>query len=141
MSLNSVPVAHPDPWVNVLRTYVTRAVESLVTGGLLVERSWLDPRNPRDATIIFSDPASNVSAEKLALVWDEVTGWRRGSFVSGEQGARTELANVSYLGGGVLPGENDVANRVLAGASEPRHAYRSVADLRDGLDDALLARD
>jgi hypothetical protein len=29
---------------------------------------------------------------------------------------------------------------VLAGAGEPRSAYRSVADLRDGLDDALLAR-
>ena len=53
---------------------------------------------------------------------------------------RTELTDVSYLGGGVLPDEDDVVNRVLAGASEPQRAYRSVADLRDGLDDALLAR-
>ena len=45
------PVAHLDPWVNVLRGYVMRAVESLATGGVLVERSWLDPRDPRDATI------------------------------------------------------------------------------------------
>ncbi len=138
--LYSTPSPHPDPWVNVLRGYVTKAAEHLARGGVLVERSWLDPRDPRDATIIFSDAASNVSAEKLALVWDEVTGWRRGIFVSGEQSVRTELANVSYLGGGVLPGENDVTNRVLAGASEPRRAYRSVTDLLDGLDDRLLAR-
>ena len=134
------PAAHPDPWVNVLYGYVAQAVESLAAGGLLIERSWLDPRDPRDATIIFSDPASNVPAEKLALVWDEVTGWRRGTFVGGEQGIRTELADVSYLGGGVLASEHDVVNRVLAGASEPLCAYRSVGDLRDGLDDALLAR-
>ena len=140
MHLNSVPPAHPDPWVNVLRGYVSQAVEALATGGLLIERSWLDPRNPRDATVIFSDPASNVSADKLALVWDEVTGWRRGTFVSGEQGARTVLSDVSHLGGGVLPSEDNVVNRVLAGASEPQRTYRSIADLRDGLNDALLAR-
>lgn len=140
MDFRSAPAAHPDPWVNVLRGYVSQAVEALATGGLLIERSWLDPRNPRDATVIFSDPASNVSADKLALVWDEVTGWRRGTFVSGEQGVRTVLADVSHLGGGVLPSEDDVVHRVLAEASEPQRAYRSVADLRDGLDDALLAR-
>lgn len=140
MHLNPAPAAHPDPWVDVLRGYVTRAVEGLATGNLLVERSWLDPRDPRDATIIFSDPATNVSAEKLALVWDEVTGWRRGTFVSGEQGIRTVLSDVSYLGGGVLPDENDMVNRVLAGASEPRQAYRPVTHLRDGLDGSLLAR-
>jgi hypothetical protein len=135
------PAAHPDPWVNLLHGYVTEIVESFAAGGLLVERSWLDPRDPRDATIIFSHPAANVSAGQLALVWDEVTGWRRGTFVGGEQGVRTELTNVSHLGGGVLPGENELMNRLLAGASEPQRAYRSVADLRDGLDDALLARD
>ena len=134
------PAAHPDPWVNVLHGYVTRTVESLATGGQLIERSWLDPRDPRDATIIFSDPSANVSADKLALVWDEVTGWRHGTFVGGEQGVRTELANVIYLGGGVLAREHDVVNRVLAGANEPRRTYRSVADLRDGLDAGLLAR-
>jgi hypothetical protein len=140
MQSDYAPAAHPDRWVNTLRGYVTRTVEALATGNMLVERSWLDPRDPRDATIIFSDPAANVSAEKLALVWDEVTGWRRGTFVSGEQGVRTELANSSYLGGGVLPSESDAVSRALAGASEPRRVYRSVADLHDGLDDALLAR-
>jgi hypothetical protein len=140
MNQNSAPAAHPDRWVNMLRGYVTATVEALATGNLLIQRSWLDPRDPRDATIIFSDPAANVSVEKLALVWDEVTGWRRGTFISGEQGLRTELTNPSHLGGGVLPDENDVVNRVLVGASEPRRVYRSVADLRDGLDDALLAR-
>ena len=134
------PAAHPDPWVNVLRGYVSQTVESLATGGLLVQRSWLDPRDPRDATIIFSDPASNVSASLLALVWDEITGWRRGTLPGGEPGVRTELANVSHLGGGVLPSEDDVVKRVRSGASEPQRAYRSVADLHDGLDDALLAR-
>jgi Family of unknown function (DUF6292) len=138
MHENSAPLMHPDPWVNLKHGYVNQAVKALSSGGLLIDCSWLDPR---DATIIFSDAASHVSADKLALVWDEVTGWRRGTFVSGEQGVRTELADVSYLGGGVLPSEDDLLNRVLAGASEPRRAHRSVADLRDGLEDALLARD
>lgn len=134
------PAQHEDPWVDVLRGYVTKAVEDLSEGGLTVERSWLDPRNPRDATIIFTHPASNVSAEKLALVWDEVTGWRSGVFQSGEQGIRTELSDTAYLGGGVLPEGTGLVTRVLAGASEPRREYRSVADLHDGLDSALLER-
>jgi Family of unknown function (DUF6292) len=140
MTENPTPAPHDDPWVDVLRGYVTTAVESLAQGGLTVERSWLDPRNPRDATIIFTHPASNVSAEKLALVWDEVTGWRRGVFQSGQQGVRTELADSAYLGGGVLLDDADLVGRVLVGASEPRREYRSVTDLRDGLDNALLER-
>ena len=124
----------------MLRGYVTKAVEDLSEGGLKVERSWLDPRNPRDATIIFTHPASNVSAEKLALVWDEVTGWRSGVFQGGEQGVRTVLSGTAYLGGGVLPTGTGLVRRVLAGANEPRREYRSVADLHDGLDGALLAR-
>ena len=134
------PTVHPDLWVDVLRGYVTGSVESLTTGGLTVERSWLDPRDPRDATIIFTHPASNVSAEKLALVWDEVTGWRRGVFESGRQGVRTVLSSAAYLGGGVLLEGQELVGRVLAGANEPRTEYRSVASLHDGLDDALLAR-
>ena len=140
MNDRTTPPAHPDPWVDVLRSYITRAVESLTASGLLVERSWLDPRDPRDATIIFTHPASNVSAEKLALVWDEVTGWRSGVFQSGERGVRTVLSGTAYLGGGVLPEGTGLVGRVLAGASEPRREYRSVADLQDGLDSALLAR-
>jgi len=134
------PPVHPDPWVNVLHGYVTRSVEAIKAGGLLVERSWLDPRDPRDATIIFTHPASNVSAEKLALVWDEVSGWRSGVFESGEQGVRTVLSGTSYLGGDLLLDGRELAGRVLAGASEQRHEHRSVADVRDGLDAALLER-
>jgi hypothetical protein len=128
MTENSAPIPapHDDPWVDVLRGYITDAVEALSQGGLAVERSWLDPRNPRDATIIFTHPASNVSAEKLALVWDEVTGWRSGVFQSGERGVR--------------PQGTGLVGRVLAGASEPRREYRSVADRQDGLDSALLER-
>lgn len=135
------PAHHDDPFIDVLHSYVTKATESLASGGLLVDRSWLDPRNPRDATIIFTHPASNVSAEQLALVWDEVTGWRRGVFESGHQGERTVLSSVGYLGGGILLEDQDLVGRVLADATEPRREYRSVADIRDGLDEALLAAD
>jgi hypothetical protein len=140
MKQDTAPSAHSDPWVDLLRGYVTEAVECLSSEGLQVERSWLDPRDPRDATIIFTHPASNVSAKELALVWDEVTGWRSGMFESGEQGVRTVLSDMRYLGGGLLPDGQNLAGRVLAGASESRRDHRSVADLHDGLDDNLLAR-
>jgi hypothetical protein len=137
MTRNTTPRAHEDPRLNMLHGYVTQAVDSLTQGGLIVERSWLDPSDPRDATIIFTHPASNVPAEKLALVWDETTGWRRGVFESGHQGVRTALSNVSNLGGGILLTGPELAGRVLAEASEPRREYRSFTDVRDGLDDAL----
>jgi len=139
MRNNAAPAVHPDAWVDMTRAYVTEAVQSLCDGGLTVTRSWLDPRNPRDATIIFADPASNVSAAELALVWDEVAGWRRGGFQSGRQGERTVLSDVSHLGGGVLPTGREMTGRLLAGISAPDCAYRSVTDLRDGLDDVLQA--
>jgi hypothetical protein len=119
---------------------VTRAVEALTAGGLRVERSWLDPRDPRDATIIYTHPASNASAKKLALVWDEVTGWRSGVFEGGRPGVRTVVSDTSYLGGGILLGREELAGRVLARVSEPRREYRAVTSLHDGLDEALLAR-
>jgi hypothetical protein len=118
---------------------MTKAVGALTAGGLQVERSWLDPRDPRDATIIYSHPASNVSAKELALVWDEVTGWRSGVFEGGRQGVRTVLSDTSYLGGSILLNGEELAGRVLAGVSEPRREYRTVTS-RDGLDEALLAR-
>ncbi len=124
---------HSDPWVNLLLGYVTGTVEALIGGGLRVERSWLDPCGPRDATILYSSPAGAM----MALVWDEVTGWRHGSFLLGQQGVRTELAEATYLGGGVLPDNRDVTRRVIERVSEPRRLYRSADDLRDGLDDAL----
>jgi len=131
---------HLDPWINVTHRYITMAMQSLAEGGLVIDSSWLDPRDPRDATITYTHlrPAFASSASKLALVWDEVTGWRRGVFRGGEQGSRTVLTDLRYLGGGVLPDGGELTARVLAGASEPRRDYRSVADLRDGLDDALL---
>ena len=135
-----IPPTHPDPWVNLLHGYVTGAVKNLAEGGLRIEHSWLDPRNPRDATIIYTHPASSASAEKLALVWDEETGWRQGVFRGGQQGIRTVLSDTTYLGGGVLLEDSALVGRVLAGASEPRSEFRSVADLHDGLDDALRAR-
>lgn len=134
-----LPIGHPDPWVDLPRGYIAHAARSLTEAGLMVTRSWLDPRDPRDATIIFSDPASSISARMFALVWDEVTGWRRGIFVSGQQGVRTVLLETKYLGGGVLPVDEELVSRVRAAVSEPRREYRSVADLGDGLDDALRA--
>jgi Family of unknown function (DUF6292) len=139
MDKNVAPVPHPDRWVNLPGGYVTQVTERLTATGLLLERSWMDPYDPRDATIRLLDPTAKASDGELTLVWDEVSGWRRGRFIRGEQGVRTELAGVDYVGGGVLPSGDDVVSRVLAGASEPRRVYRSVAD-RDGLDEALLAR-
>ena len=134
------PARHEDPFVDILHAHVTRAAESLTAGGLTIERSWLDPRDPRDATIILSDPASNLSARELALVWDEVTGWRSGVFEGGHQGVRTDLSSVNYLGGGLVLNGPELAARFRDGASEGRHEYRSIADVRDGLDDVLLQR-
>jgi hypothetical protein len=133
----SDPRHHPHPWVDLLHSYVTKTVEGLATGGLRVERSWLDPMGPRDATIVCADPAADVPGKEFALVWDEVTGWRLGGFEGGHQGVRTSLSDSAYLGGGVIPESSDLLNRVRAGVSEPRREYRSVADLHDGLDDAL----
>lgn len=126
------PGKHQDSWVNLLGDYVAEAVAALSSSGLQVQRSWLDPSDPRDATIVL--------AETRALVYDEVTGWRHGRFLTGQQGVRTELAEVSYLGGGVLLGADELAHRFVNGFSAPRRQYRSVADLHDGLDDAFRAR-
>jgi hypothetical protein len=126
------PGAHPDPWVNLLGDYVTETVAALSSAGIQVQRSWLDPADPRDATIVL--------AETRALVYDEVTGWRHGRFVAGQQGVRTELTEVSYLGAGVLLGVDELAHRFINGFSAPRREYRSTADLHDGLDDAFRAR-
>jgi hypothetical protein len=126
------PGTHPDPWVNLLGDYVTEAVAALSAGGLQVQRSWLDPSGPRDATIVL--------AGTRALVFDEVTGWRYGTFVAGQRGVRTALTGVRYVGGGVLLDADELAHRVISGFSAPRREYRSTADLHDGLDDAFRAR-
>jgi hypothetical protein len=128
-----IPDRHADPWVDLLRSYVSGAVEALTLGGLLVERSWLDPMGPRDATILYAS-SSKIT---MALVWDEVTGWRHGRYLGGQQGVRTALETPAYLGGGVLLGGRELTRRVISGESRPRHEYRSAEDLRDGLDGTL----
>ncbi len=132
MDKDITPGTHPDPWVDLLGDYVTEAVAALSAGGLQVQRSWLDPSDPRDATIVL--------AGTRALVFDEVTGWRHGRFLAGQPGMRTALDDVSYLGGGVLLDANELTHRVINTTAEPRRCYRSVTDLRDGFDDALRAR-
>lgn len=138
MYQDNIPLPHhPDPWIELTWRYVAKAVQALRTSGLNVERSWLDPRDPRDATILYSGPGQ---AHQRALVWDEMTGWRHGRFESGQPGVRTELSEVSYLGGGILMGDAELMGRLLAHASEPRREYRSVTDLHDGMDDELTHR-
>jgi Family of unknown function (DUF6292) len=137
MKPGCTPQRHPDPWVDLIRGYISTAVRSLSDAGLEVRRSWLDPRDPRDATITFADPASSGPASELAVVWDEVTGWRHGVFESGQQGVRTALTRVAYLGGGILPDGLELARRVLSGASESPVQHRSAVSLNDGLDDLL----
>ena len=129
MDDKNTPGSHPDPWVEFLGGYVTGAVQALNAAGLQVQRSWLDPCDPRDATIVLADGQ--------ALVYDEVDGWRRGRFIAGRQGLRTKLAEVSYVGGGVLPDSKKLVYRIVNGHSSPCHEYRRVTDVRDGFDDAL----
>jgi hypothetical protein len=130
MTLPMRPNQHHDPWVDLLRGYITGTVQALQLEGLNVARSWLDPSDPRDATIVLKDTR--------ALVWDEETGWRHGRFLSGEPGARTTLADPTLFGGGVLPDPRHLAATVRTGRllAPPPAAYRSHTD-RDGLDEAL----
>jgi hypothetical protein len=129
---SNIPQPHPDPWVDLLRGYVSQAVRALAGNDLQVRRSWLDPCDPRDATIVYV-PRDGVPDRELALVWDEETG----TYESGEQGVRTELGDAAFVGGGALVDPRELAERLLDGTTAPRRAYRSYTDLRDGLDDAL----
>ena len=122
------PQQHPVPRVNTTRNYVTRCVRALVQEGLVVDRSWLDPSDPRDATVILGDAH--------ALVWDEMTGWRIGLFHGGEQGVRTTLGDSVHLGGGPLPVPEELVRRVVSGTTASRREHRSYADA-DGFDEAL----
>ncbi len=124
------PLPHPDFHVDMTRNYVTHGVRALTAMGLVVDRSWLDPSDPRDATIVLGD--------SRALVWDEAMGWRIGRFKAGEQGVRTSLDDAAHLGGGPLPSPAELARRVAGGMTAPARAYRSYADA-DGFGDALRA--
>lgn len=132
MTDSNEPLAHPDEWVELTRGYITAVVRELVANGVHVSESWLDPRDPRDATLMLS-----VDTGRRALVWDEENGWRHGGFVAGRQGERTVLDDVAHLGGGVLPEPAAVASRFLAGHAEEARQYRSHADLCDGFDTEL----
>jgi hypothetical protein len=122
------PQEHPVPHVNTTRNYVTRCVRSLFQQGLVVDRSWLDPSDPRDATVVLGD--------SRALVWDEMTGWRVGVFKAGEQGVRTTLDGPVHLGGGPLPTPAELAWRIVSGTTGPQREYRSYTE-PDGFDEVL----
>lgn len=136
MDSNANVNPHPDPWVDLLRPYVADVVGTLTRSGLRIQTSWLDPRDPRDATVVWGDGDGTL----VGLVWDEETGWRHGRFITGRQGLRTVLGAPVYLGGGVLPAPAEVAQRVVRGEGQDRHQYRSCDDLHDGFDDALRTR-
>ena len=133
MNQGNIPNAHPDPWVDLTRGYVTEAISALKLRGLQVDRSWLDPCDPRDATIVYTSS----TVELRALVWDEETGWRDGAFVDGHPGVRTVLSDVSYIDGGPLVRAGELARRVIEGSRGDRRAYRSYREVRDGFDDTL----
>ncbi|MCW2900953.1 MAG: hypothetical protein JWO67_3218 [Streptosporangiaceae bacterium] len=139
MNPSMIPKPHPDPWIDLLRDYVTETVRALAHEDVQVQRSWLDPRDPRDATILYL-PCTGAADGRLALVWDEETGWRTGGYESGDQGVRTELTDAAYLGGGALPDPRELVGHLLDGTTAPRRTTRSYEDLRDGLDDALRDR-
>lgn len=125
-----IPLPHPDPEVDESRGYITAVVRALALRGVAVDRVWLDPSLPVDATVI-------TGAE--ALVWNETHGWAVGEFVSGEQGVRTVLADPLLLGGGVLPSPAEIASRTVLRQSEPLVIRRIRA--RDGFQEALRGFD
>lgn len=138
VAIRTAPTPHPDPWVNLPHRYVAATAAALGAGRLRVDGAWIDPSDPRDATIVYAaDTRLGDSGGLHALVWDEETGWRAGRLVGGHQGMRTRLADVRHLGGGVLPSPGEVERRLRAGADVPRVRYRSYRAVRDGLDDAM----
>jgi hypothetical protein len=123
-----LPNAHPDPEVDLTRGYVTAAVLALRGQNIEVDRSWLDPRDPIDATVLL---------ESMALVWDEWHGWTAGRYVSGAPGERTVLEDSVPLGGGIALDPGHLAHLVKTGRVEAPVRARSDADVRDGLFDTL----
>ncbi|MDN3353058.1 DUF6292 family protein [Actinomadura sp. DC4] len=105
-------------------------MRALVLQGLAVDRSWLDPSDPRDATVVLAD--------SRALVWDESAGWRIGLFRSGSPGVRTALDGAVHLGGGPLPDPDELGLRAGSGISEVGRRYRSYT-AADGFGEALFA--
>ena len=131
---DTLPAPHSDPSLEVLRPYIAQTVRWLEASSVQVERSWLDPAAPRDATIVFQ-----IGSERHAFVWDEETGWRHGPFESGRPGIRTVLSKDVHvhLGGGLVPHPHDVATRFTSGVSEPPRKYRKYTEEPERLDDYL----
>jgi len=100
----TIPAPHPLPEVDIIRPYITDVVRSLELSGVKVDRSWLDPMGPLDATIVFGS---------RALVWNEWTGWTIGAFISGQQGTRTILGNPTNLLDTIEPLPDVVADAVV----------------------------
>ncbi|XRQ03895.1 hypothetical protein ACN3XK_45990 [Actinomadura welshii] len=126
MSDSALPAHHPDPEIDAEHGYITDAVSMLHHRGISVPRSHLDPCGPVDATIITGDNA---------LVWDESTGWRIGTYVSGRPGERTVLENAYRRGGGVMLSTSVLTELVKSGRTRP--PVDRAPDARDGLFDAL----
>jgi hypothetical protein len=72
-----------------------------------------------------------------ALVWDEETGWRYGTFVSGQPGIRTILAKATPLGAGLLPTGDLIAERITSGTRAKLQKLRDHNDLHDGFERQL----
>ncbi|MBB5080807.1 DUF6292 family protein [Nonomuraea endophytica] len=123
---------YTDEWQRQPRCYVKQVVEVLDAE---VAEWWEGPGEPRAATVLVTGGS--------ALVWDEESGWRLGRFLSGARGEHTELADVRYLGGGLLPRPERVpaaledARLGIGASSAWRPCYRSHRNCRDGFDVAL----
>ncbi|WP_433187116.1 DUF6292 family protein [Actinoallomurus sp. CA-150999] len=145
--MNRLPVPGTHDWVELPAHYLGATCAALTAAGIAVAESWVDPMDPRDATILLAvRPSSVLHADvPLALVWDEMSGWRYGRFVSGRKGIRTRLDQERSFGGDLLPEPAMVAATMqcvfqgaLVGATE-RPRFRHYADLGDGTDERLAA--
>ncbi|WP_157249387.1 DUF6292 family protein [Nonomuraea typhae] len=123
---------YTDEWQEQPQGYVRQVVDEL---GAEVAEWWEGPCEPREVTVLLGDGS--------ALVWDEECGWRRGRFLSGGRAEHTELDEVRYLGGGLLPRPERVpaalsdARLGIGASSAWRPCYRSHRNCRDGFDVAL----
>ena len=126
---DTLPAPHSDPSLEVLRPYIAQTVRCLEAFSVQVERSWLDPVRPRDATIVCQ-----INGERHAVVFDEETGWRYGHFENGWPGVRTLLVGAVHMGGGLLPSPDEVATRFVSGVSEPACKYRIYSDETERFD-------
>lgn len=120
---------HPDPWVDLPFHYAAATLQGLQDAGMMIDRLWTDPSDPRDVTLVFQN--------LKALTWDEDHGWIVGGFVSGRQGERTVLAAPRQLIGKVLPAPAEVVAAIQAGTGTEPVRLRNYGE-RDGIDEMLL---